>query len=68
MKISAVIAAYNEKENIIELIRRLINVFRSIKVDYEIILVVQGNDGAFELLQDFKNKSKSLIYIIMKNH
>jgi dolichol-phosphate mannosyltransferase len=63
MKISTVIAAYNEKENIIELIQRLINVFRSIKVDYEIILVVQGDDGSLELLQDFKNKSGSPIHI-----
>lgn len=64
MKISTVIAAYNEKENIIELIQRLIDVFRSINIDYEIILVVQGKDGTFELLQDFKNKTNSPIRIL----
>lgn len=63
MKISVVIAAYNEKENIIELIQKLINVFRNIKCKYEIILVVQGKDGAFELLQDYKNKFNKPISI-----
>jgi len=62
MKISTVIAVYNEKENIIELVQRLINVFQSIKVNYEIILVVQGDDGTLELLQDFKNRSEAPIY------
>jgi len=64
MKISTVIAAYNEKENIIELIERIINIFKSINIDYEIILVVQGNDGTFELLQDFIKKTNSHIYTL----
>lgn len=63
MKISTVIAAYNEEENIIELLQRLIREFRSIKVKYEIILVVQGNDRTLELLQDFENSSESPIHI-----
>lgn len=64
MKISTVIAAYNEKENIIELIERIINIFKSINIDYEIILVVQGKDGTYELLQDFRKKTNSHIYTL----
>lgn len=61
MKISTVIAAYNERENITELIQRLIDVFNNIKLDYEIILVVQGKDGTLELLRDSLNNSRAPI-------
>lgn len=64
MKISVVIPAYNEKENIIELIQRLTSVFKSTNIDFEIILVIQGKDGTFELLQDFKNKYENKINIL----
>ena len=64
MKISTVIAAYNENENIIELIQRLIDVFKNMNIDYEIILVAQGKDGTLELLQDFKNRTGSPIHIL----
>ncbi|MFC1804802.1 glycosyltransferase [Candidatus Omnitrophota bacterium] len=63
MKISAVIALYDEAENIIELIQRLIGVLSTLKVEYEIILIVQGRDGSQELLQDFKQKTQSQIKI-----
>lgn len=64
MKISIVIPAYNESGNIIELIQRLINVCKNIMIDYEIILIIQGKDGTFELLQEFINKySYNNIYI-----
>jgi len=64
MKISTIIAAYNEEENIVELIQRLTNVFRSVNIDYEIILVIQGKDNALEVLQDFIDRTKSPIHIL----
>lgn len=64
MKISVVIAAYNEKENILELLQRLIGIFKNLSINYEFILVIQGKDGSLELLQDFKNQSGCPMCII----
>lgn len=55
MKISAVIPAYNEGENIANLVKRLKSVFMKLDIDFEIIVVVQGRDGSIERLNNFKN-------------
>lgn len=51
MKISSVVIAYNEKGNADVLAKRLYNVFNKLGVDFEMIFVVQGNDGTFEDLK-----------------
>lgn len=47
-KLSIVIAAYNEKGNIEELINRLAKQLKILRIHHEIILVIDGDDGAFE--------------------
>ncbi len=52
MKISSVIAAYDERENIEELTRRLDRVLRELPgTDFEMIFVVEGRDGTEEILE-----------------
>jgi dolichol-phosphate mannosyltransferase len=52
LKLSAVIAAYDERENIEELTRRLDRVLRNLPgIESEIIFVVEGRDGTREILE-----------------
>ena len=52
MKLSVVIAAYNEQDNIEELTRRLDGVLRGLPAtDSEMIFVVEGPDGTREILE-----------------
>ena len=60
MFISAVVPAYNEKGNVEVLVERLKKVFDSLKVDNEIIFVIQGKDGAYESLQSLQKKYKTM--------
>lgn len=53
--ISAVIAAFNEENNIIPLTKRLIKVLDNKNYDYEIIYVVAGQDKTLENLKTIKN-------------
>lgn len=63
MKISVVIAAYNEKGNAKELAERLYSVFNDLNLDFEIVFVVEGTDGTREeLLSLPKNHNINLIY------
>ncbi|MEW6169990.1 MAG: glycosyltransferase [Candidatus Omnitrophota bacterium] len=55
MKISAVIPAYNEEENILILVKRFKNVFAELNIDFEIIIVVQGEDGTIEKLKNLQD-------------
>ena len=57
-KLSVVISAYNEKENIEILSVRLINVLEELNINYEVILVIDGNDGAAESMRDLIKKNK----------
>ena len=63
MFISAVIPAYDEVENLEELTPRLIKALRELDIDYEIIYVLQGNDGSAELIERMKNDDPELRYI-----
>jgi dolichol-phosphate mannosyltransferase len=52
LKFSAVVAAYDEKENIEELARRLDTALRTVpRSRFEIIFVVEGLDGTREILE-----------------
>jgi dolichol-phosphate mannosyltransferase len=62
MFISAVIPAYFEKENLGELTRRLISALDDSRMDYEILYVIQGNDGSKEFLDNLKNPKVKYLY------
>ena len=63
MFISAVIPAYDECENLEVLTPQLIKALHELDVDYEIIYVLQGNDGSAELIERMKNDHPGLGYI-----
>ncbi len=50
MKISAVIPVYNEEEVIDEFSNRLVKSLEGLGADYEVIFVVEGDDGTLEKL------------------
>jgi len=60
-KISVVISAYNEKDNIKLLYPRLINVLDKIKIKYEIIFVIDGDDGTKEMLSKLTKNRKNIM-------
>ena len=51
MKLSVVIAAYNERENVDPLTARLVRTLGSIGADWELVYVVEGTDGTREALE-----------------
>ena len=57
---SIVIALYNEKENAEKLTQRLISAMRKLSIDYEIIYIIDGNDGTYELLKSQFGKDKNI--------
>ncbi|MFX0057851.1 MAG: glycosyltransferase [Candidatus Hodarchaeota archaeon] len=60
MKISVVLPAYNEVDNVGELTIRLSNSLQKLNIDHEILYVIQGKDGAYEKLISMKNKFPQL--------
>lgn len=63
-KISAVIASYNDAQAIPIMYERLINVFKKINVDYEIIFVNDGSpDNTEEVLKKLVEKDNHVIGI-----
>ncbi|MDP2750790.1 MAG: glycosyltransferase [Nanoarchaeota archaeon] len=60
IKISVVIAAYNEKENITELTERLNESLKKIKCSYEIIYFIDGEDGTYEILAKLSKHNKKI--------
>ena len=54
MKLSLVIPVYNEVENIVELTNRLNKTLKRLKIEFELIYVVQGRDGAYKKLAELK--------------
>ena len=60
MKVSVVLAAYNEVDNVGELTIRLDQIFKKLKIENEILFVIQGKDGAYEKLKKMKKKYTQL--------
>ncbi len=61
MKLSVVIAAYNERENVLPLTRRLVDTLRAMpSVSWELVFVVEGTDGTREALETFRGEVPSL--------
>ena len=55
MRISSVVAAYNERENIEALARRLDQALRSVKdLEYDLVFVVEGTDGTRQILENLR--------------
>ncbi len=50
MKLSVVVAAYNERENVGPLTERLRRTLDALGADWELVYVVEGNDGTREIL------------------
>lgn len=62
MKISVVIAAYHEKDNLAELTERLLSEVGKITPDFEILYVIQGDDGSKELLEKIGGKVRFIYF------
>lgn len=59
MKVSVVIPAYNEEENLPVLYERLRTVLEKLEGDYEIIFVDDGStDGSFDVLRDLARRDE----------
>lgn len=53
MKVSVVLPTYNERENIVDLIERLSNVFAHLNLDYEIVIVDDNSpDGTADVIRE----------------
>lgn len=62
MFLSAVIAAYKEKENLGELTERLLRELDKSGLNYEILYVIQADDGSKELLDSINNPHVRYLY------
>lgn len=51
-QVSVVIGAYNERENIERLTRRIDAVFRSLPYAWELLYVIEGTDGTLQIVED----------------
>ncbi len=63
MLLSIVIPAYNEAKNLEELTERFYKVLKKQKINFEIIYVIQGTDGAFEKLKKLHKGGKKELKI-----
>jgi len=63
-RISIVIPCYNEKENILNMYNRLINMFQNVTENYEIIFVNNGSfDGSDEIFDELTQRDKKVVVI-----
>jgi len=62
MKISVVIPAYFEKDNIGELTKRLLIEVEKIYKDFNILYIIQGDDGSKEILSNFDDPRVNFLY------
>ncbi|MBN1645280.1 glycosyltransferase [Candidatus Woesearchaeota archaeon] len=60
MMLSVVIAIYNEEKNVKELTLRLIKTLNSLKIPFEIIYIVEGEDQSINILKQLQKKEKRL--------
>jgi dolichol-phosphate mannosyltransferase len=70
MKLSIVVPCYNEEDVIPELYRRTTNVCKSLKEEYELILVNDGsNDRTWYLIYELANKDPNVVGLkLTRNH
>ena len=70
MEISVVIPAYNEKDNILPMAKRVELALQKGFKDYEIIFINDGStDGSYEILEDLKKKNSNIkVYHFTKNN
>lgn len=62
MFLSVVIPAYYERENLEELTGRLLKVLGGLNFEYEILYVIDGDDGSREFLDNLQNPQVHYIY------
>lgn len=62
MFISFVLPAYNEEDSITELLTRITKSMATITSNYEIVFVVEGNDGTVRKIKEFQKSSPARIY------
>ena len=67
MKLLCVIPAYNEKNNLKPLIAGLFKILPKVSRDYEILFIIQGNDGSKTLLRKLKKKYRKISWIYFPN-
>jgi glycosyltransferase involved in cell wall biosynthesis len=63
MKLSIVIPAYNEEKRIGPVLRDYYEFFRKTIPNFEIIAVIEGNDGTLNLVKEFAKKNKKIKFI-----
>ena len=69
MMISILIPVYNEKENIIPLIKSLYNVLTKLSVDYEIVFVDDGSiDGSYEQIKKLRENDDKIRVIKLRRN
>ena len=61
MLLSIVIAVYNEESNVKELTERIYSSMKSLKIPFELIYVIDGNDNSFQILRKIQNSKNNLI-------
>jgi dolichol-phosphate mannosyltransferase len=66
MMLSVVIAAYNEEKNVRILTSRIIKVLDSHRIPFEILYVVEGEDGTLDVLKKIQKREKRLRVIYSK--
>ncbi len=63
MKLSIIVPVYNEKENIENFLKELLEFCQKFTFDYEVIVVDDGsNDGTGEILSNFKSDFLKVLY------
>lgn len=60
-KLSVVIVAYNENNNIVKLYKRIIKTLDKNKIKYELIFIIDGDDGTKESLSKIIKNKKNII-------
>jgi len=63
MFISIVIAVYNEEKNVKELTMRIYNSLRKLKINFELIYVIDGTDNTYKILKRMQKRHKNLVLL-----
>jgi len=58
-----VIAAYNERENIESLTRRIDAVFRSLSYAWELLYIIEGTDGTLQIVEDLAREIPEIRFL-----